>query len=223
MAIIETNRLTKYFGSTIALQDVSFSAEAGSLVLITGPNGAGKSTLLKILAGLVLPTSGHAVLDGSRAGSKRLSAAIGYAAGERPGFYDRLTGRQNLEFFASLYGLHGKSARSRIEVLLEDFDACGDKPYQECSVGMKQRLLLARTLLHEPKILLLDEPARSLDAEYRIGLYQKLSREFCRNRGKTVLAVTHQAEEIQRYADRVIEMEEGVVRIFSNKEPVSSA
>lgn len=217
MPIIETKQLTKQFGPTIALKEVSFSVEAGSLVAIAGPNGSGKSTLLKILAGLVLPTRGEAVIGGEQAGSRRLPVAIGYAAGERPGFYERLTGWQNLEFFAALYGLHGRFARNRIEALLGYFDACADKPYQECSSGMKQQLLIVRALLHDPKVLLLDEPTRSLDGAHRADFYRKLGEDLCRRQGKTVLLVTHQLEEVDPHADWVIQLEKGMIRSFSEK------
>ncbi len=195
-----------------ALRNVSCDAEPGETLCIMGSNGAGKTTLLKIMAGLVLPTSGTVMIDGQdvRRQSLPRRSRIGFASGERPGFYDRLTGRQNLEFFTALYGLSRAEAQRRIRELLECF-AIGspDQQYQEYSTGMKQRLLLARTLLHDPPILLLDEPTRSLDPSQTAAFYQLIQERL---RGKTILWTTHQASEAERVAHHVIVLHRGGIR-----------
>ena len=212
MAFIEIQHLTKTFRSVTALQDVSLEMPRGELLCLTGANGAGKTTLLKIVAGLVLPSSGVVRIDGqdaTRAGP-HLRSRIGYAAGERPGFYDRLTGRENLEFFAALRSLHGAEARRRIDGWLELFEmTTPDRPYQELSTGMKQRLLLARTLLHNPSVLLLDEPTKSLDPAHAQRLPRLLKERCGRGQGTTVIMATHQLPESREFADRIVALRDG--------------
>ncbi len=215
---IQIDHLTKTFHSVTALSDLSLEVSRGELLCIMGANGAGKTTLLKIVAGVVLPTSGTVRIDGQDVtrGGPQLCSMIGFAAGERPGFYDRLTGRQNLEFFAALHGLHGAAGRQRIDEVLCLFEmAAPERPYQELSTGMKQRLLLARTLLHDPPILLLDEPTKSLDAAHAQRLLSLLKERCGRDEGKTIVMVTHQLPESRGFADRVVALRDGRLQTAS--------
>ncbi|MBI3088572.1 MAG: ABC transporter ATP-binding protein [Candidatus Omnitrophica bacterium] len=215
MPAVELRQLTKVFSGVKALEGVSLTIERGELVCLMGPNGAGKTTLLKILAGLLLPTSGTAFLDGHdvRRSTPARRAQIGFASSDRPGFYDRLTGRQNLEFFAALYGLSRAAARRRIGELLALFGVGSpDRPYQECSAGAKQRLLLARALLHDPPVLLLDEPMKSLDPIQITELHRLLKDRFQHRQGKTILFTTHQVEEAAQLAGRVAILHQGSIR-----------
>lgn len=233
MALIEIQHLTKTFypartfGAWIAaplqrgrpitaLDDVSVTVEQGELVCLMGSNGAGKTTLLKTLAGLILPTSGTIILDGhmiQRHMSVRLRSQIGFASSERPGFYDRLTGRQNLEFFAVFYGMSDDHAGRRIDELLSLLEiTTPDQRYQEYSTGMKQRLLLARVLLHEPPILLLDEPTRSLDPLQATKLRELIRNRLHREMGKTIVLSTHQVEEAEQLVGRIAVLHRGSIR-----------
>lgn len=197
-----------------ALDDVSLTIERGELLCLMGPNGAGKTTLLRILAQLLLPTGGVARVNGQdvQRTNCRLRSQIGFASSERPGFYDQLTGRQNLEFFASLYGLSRAAAKARIGELLERFGIdAPDRQYQEYSAGIKQRLLLARTLLHDPPILLLDEPTKSLDAGQTATLHQFIRRQLHDAQGKTILFTTHQVWEAEQLAQRITTLSRGAL------------
>jgi len=198
----------------LALDEVSLTVEAGELLCLMGSNGAGKTTLMKILAGVVLPTSGRALIDGydvTRA-SRLLRAHIGFAAADPAGFYDRLTGRQNLAFFASLHGLPGAQARGRIDELLSLLELdMPDQFYQEYSSGTKQRLALARALLHQPSLLLLDEPTRSLDP-LQTERVHALLRGRLRRQGVTIVLATHQVWEAEALADRVAVLHHGAIQ-----------
>lgn len=243
MALVEISHLTKVFyparpfgawlrapwrqgPPVVALQDVSLTIEPGELLCLMGPNGAGKTTLLKTLVGLVLPTSGEArVLDHPvrHPLPARARARIGFASSERPGFYDQLTGRQNLAFFARLYGLGRATAARRIDELCGQFGLeAPDRQYQEYPAGMKQRLLLARALLHDPPLLLLDEPARSLDPAQTDKLHAFL-REQCRRKGKTVLLTTHQVWEAERLAGRIAVLSRGALQACGTREELARA
>lgn len=231
MALIECRHLTKRFYPTrpfpawvrapwarsaplTALRDVSLNIERGERFCLMGPNGAGKTTLLKILAGLVLPTSGTVLISGEdlQRRSRGIRSQVGFASGDRPGFYDRLTGRQNLEFFAVLQGLSRQAVRRRIDEVLE---LCGieaaDAQYQEYSAGLKQRVLLARALLHDPPILLLDEPTKSLDPVQTSQWHELLTDRLHRAERKTILFTTHQAHEAARVAQRIAVLDRGVL------------
>lgn len=231
MAPIEISHLTKVFyparpfgawlrapwhrGEALtALREVSLTVERGELVCLMGPNGAGKTTLLKILAQLLLPTAGAARIDGQdvQRTTPRLRSQIGFASSERPGFYDQLTGRQNLAFFASLYGLSRSAANTRIGALCERFGIeAPNRQYQEYSAGIKQRLLLAKTLLHDPPVLLLDEPTKSLDAAQTATLHRFITRHLHEAQGKTILFTTHQVWEAEALAQRIATLSRGAL------------
>ena len=232
MTIIDVRQISKRFGpsvslgewvtgsrrhrdAVVALQDVSFSLQAGEVCVIMGPNGAGKTTLLRILSGILPPTSGTVVIKAQNIAhqTKTLRAEIGCAFGDRPGFYDRLTGRQNLMFFAALHGLTTRAATQRIRELADLIELDGlERPYQEQSAGMKQRLLLARALLHDPPLLLLDEPTKSLDVAYAQSLRQLIRDRLHGSLGKTILFTTHQLEDMDQLAGRVAILSDGRLR-----------
>lgn len=189
-----------------ALYGVSLHVERGEVFGLLGPNGAGKTTLLKVLATLLLPSEGHAQVNGADLVRDEavVRRAVGLATGDERGFYWRLTGRENLEFFAGLQGLSPWTARRRAGAVLELVDLL---PYAQevvtrYSTGMRQRLSIARALLGNPRVLLLDEPTRSLDpgAAQRVqALIQRLARE----EGMTVLLVTHHLGEARAICHRV--------------------
>jgi len=196
----------------IALERIALTIEPGELFCIMGSNGAGKTTLLRILATLLLPTSGTVRLDGQ--GIERRTAwirsQIGFVPGERFGFYDQLTGWQNLKFFAALYGLSFRQATRRVDEVVELVDLqAPHQQFQEYSTGMKQRFLLARALLHDPPLLLLDEPTKSLDPVQTEKFHTMIKDQLNRQMKKTILFTTHQVWEAEALGQRMAILHRG--------------
>jgi ABC-2 type transport system ATP-binding protein len=199
-----------------ALRDVSFTVAAGEIVCVMGPNGAGKSTLLRILGGLLLPSSGQALLAGedAGAGTSELRRRVAYVVGEERSFHFRVSGRANLHYFAALHGLPGAVAAARSAELLErvGLAAAADRPYREYSRGMRQRLAVARGLLGQPSILLLDEPTLGLDPRGARDLRVFLREEVIRRTGRTAVVCSNDPAEARALADRVLFLEAGRLR-----------
>lgn len=196
-----------------ALRSVSFVVEPGEVVGLVGPNGAGKTTLIKIIGTLLEPSAGRATIDGHdvvSAGAE-VRRRIGLVLAEDRGLYWRLTGRQNLEFFGVLAGLPRPAARERADEMLARVELTDvDKLVFGYSTGMRSRLNLARALLGEPSLLILDEPTRSLDpfASERTGqLLRGLAAE-----GRAVLLSSHRLDEVATVCDRVVVMVDGEAR-----------
>jgi ABC-2 type transport system ATP-binding protein len=200
--IIETSNLTRKFGERTAVDNLNLTAEEGKILGFLGPNGAGKTTTMRMLAGLISPTSGHAIVDGIRPDKEpeRVHEIIGILT-ETPGFYNNLSALRNLEYFAGFYALSDASTRiEKYLKLMELWERRQDK-IGTFSKGMKQRLALTRTLIHKPKILFLDEPTSGLDPEVSQevrGLIQNLSRE-----GYTILLSTHNLNEAEQLCHRI--------------------
>jgi len=196
-----------------ALDGVSFTVGAGEILALVGANGAGKSTLLRVLATLLVPTRGRARVAGHDV--ERESAAvrrrIGFHTGSDAAFYSRLTGRENLEFFAALNNLsRGETARSIAAVTeLLGLSASLDKQVRTLSTGNVHRLGLARALLHRPEVLLLDEPTRSLDPLTAAEFRRFLKNELVRQRGTTLVFASHALSEIEQIAGRMALLHEG--------------
>lgn len=200
---------------TAALKDVSFSLTQGKILGVLGPNGAGKTTLLKIISTLILPEKGRVTVDGYRLGrdDEKIKSVIGMALDEERSFYWRLSGRQNLDFFATLYGLNKHSAQKRINELLELFEIdYADKRFDSYSTGMKRRFSLARSLIHNPKIILLDEPTQSLDYPTAFHLRTFVREKLVRAQDKTVLFTTHHMDEAIDFADLFLILHKGTIR-----------
>lgn len=204
-----------------ALDDVSFSLAKGKILGILGPNGAGKTTLLKVLSTLILPEKGSAIINGYSLGrdDEKIKYSIGLALTEERSFYWRLSGRQNLEFFASLYGLSPKMARARIHELLGLFGiGYADKRFDSYSSGMKMHFALLRCLIHNPEIILLDEPAKSLDYRYAFTLRNFLKERLVKAQGKTIIFTTHNMNEALELADIFIVLDKGKLLAFGTLE-----
>lgn len=207
--------------STLALEDISFSLEKGQTLCILGPNGAGKTTLLKIISTLLLPDQGEISL-----GSNKLScdpflfkSRVGLLIDEERSFYWRLTGRQNLLFFASLYGLSRRAADARIEELSAEFKVdYADRRFDNYSSGMKKRICLIRALLHDPELLLLDEPTKSLDVSAQERLEYFLKDILIEKYGKTIVLATHRIEEAAALATQYLILHKGRIRGFGDRE-----
>ena len=205
---IELRGLRRDFGERTALDGVDLSLAAGESLVVLGPNGAGKTTLLRILATLLRPGSGEVRVLGARLPTEawKVRGRIGFL-GHEPLLYRDLSGRENLRFHARLHGLRGDDAEARIGTLLAavGMDRRADERVVELSAGMRQRLAVCRCVLHEPELLLLDEPDSNLDAEGR-----KLVRELIGPaEGRTRVLVTHDPERALPDADRVLELGAG--------------
>ena len=196
----------------IALDDVNLLLGHGEVLGLLGTNGAGKSTLLKILATLILPNAGRVSVHGwdVATDADRVRRLVGFASGDERSFYWRLTGRQNLEFFAAFQGLAPRVARGRIETLRERLGLEAlDRRFALYSTGMRHRLALARALLAEPAILLLDEPTRSLDPLATAAVHDLIRTTLLGERGCTLVVATHDLAEAEALCDRVAILHRG--------------
>jgi ABC-2 type transport system ATP-binding protein len=201
--VISALALTRVFGSRTVVDAVTFSVHGSEIVALLGPNGAGKTTTMRMLAGLVAPTSGGVAIDGialTRATGSALRRRIGFLT-EAPGLWDRLTVRENLRVYAAIHGL--ADADLVIDRALETFGLTerARSRTAELSKGMRQKVALARALLHDPDILLLDEPTSGLDPEITRSVRHLL--EERRAAGCAILVSTHNLDEAERLADRV--------------------
>jgi ABC-2 type transport system ATP-binding protein len=211
--VIIANRLTRRFGDRVVVDDVSFEVGRSEIVALLGPNGAGKTTILRMLGGLIAPTSGSVVVDGvqlTRATGATLRSRIGFLP-EAPGLWDRLTVRENLAVYADIYKL--QAADRILDWLLDLFELTAHQAARaaELSKGMRQKVALARTLLHDPHILLLDEPTSGLDPEIARAVRRLLDDR--RSQGCTILVSTHNLDEAERLADRVAVVQRHLIAI----------
>jgi ABC-2 type transport system ATP-binding protein len=211
--VIDASRLVRRFGPRVVVNDVSFSVGRGEIVALLGPNGAGKTTTLRMLAGLISPSAGSIAIDGTpmtRATGGVLRRRIGFLT-EAPGLWDRLTVQENLAVYTGLYKL--EAGAERMQALLEAFDLARHVQVRaaELSKGMRQKVALARALLHNPDVLLLDEPTSGLDPEVTRTVRELL--EERRAAGCAILVSTHNLDEAERMADRVAVVQERLVAI----------
>jgi heme exporter protein A len=199
---LEARGLEKYYGPAPAVRGIDFSLERGGFLVVFGPNGAGKTTLLRLLCGAVQPSGGEARIAGERIGgeSEVWRRRVGVLS-HQTFLYGGLTARENLDFYARLYQLDRR--RERVAEALEGVGLAdrGDHPVRSFSRGMKQRLALARTLLHDPEVVLLDEPFTGLDPHAAALLRGVLER--LRDGRRTVVLVTHDLVQGLELADRV--------------------
>jgi len=203
-------------GPVQAVRDVNLSIEPGEFFGLFGPNGAGKTTLIRILTTLIIPSQGTAAIHGHDVvgAPGRARALIGLVFSNENSFYGRLTGRQNLEFFAALQNLAGAAARRQIDHLFDLFGLgpAANTPFQFYSTGMRQKLNVARALLHSPPVLFLDEPTKGMDVLTAETLRSLLRQELVARQHKTVLLTTHDLEEMEALCDRVGILDEGSLR-----------
>jgi ABC-2 type transport system ATP-binding protein len=204
----------RLFGKPVtALSDVSFAVEPREIVCVMGPNGAGKSTLVRILGGLLLPSSGLARVAGidAQAGTSEFRRRVAFVVGDERSFHYRVTGRGNLHYFAALHGLPANVARRRSAELLErvGLAAAADRRYREYSRGMRQRLAIARGLLGDPQVLLLDEPTLGLDPKGARDLRAFLREEVIRGADRTAIVCSNDPTEARAMADRVLFLDGG--------------
>jgi ABC-type multidrug transport system ATPase subunit len=204
--IIVVTNLVKQFGRFAALRGVSASFAAGRLYGILGDNGAGKTTLLRILAGLVPPTRGEISVSGNMH-PREVCREFGYMA--HPSLlYDEMSGMENLRYFARLYGLDDEARCAQV-IAAVGLDPALERPVGQYSQGMRQRMSLARALLNDPKILLLDVPFSNVDIRSAREMVKLLA--GMRDQGKTIFVVTHQASLLEGVADEFIWMDAGQI------------
>ena len=210
--MLTITNLHKTFGKTVAVDGVWFAVERGQLVGPLGPNGAGKTTTVSMIAGLVLPDQGTVTINGAvpSGDSDPVKRRLGLVPQDLA-LYDELTAHANLRLFGSLYGLTSKALEDAIAsalTLVGLADRAGDR-VKTFSGGMKRRLNLAAGLLHDPDILLLDEPTVGVDPQSRNAIFDNL--EQLKTRGKALLYTTHYMEEAERLADRIVIVDHGRV------------
>jgi len=210
--LLEANNLSKSYGRTQAVADVSLAVRAGELLAVLGPNGAGKSTTLGMLAGLIAPEGGEIRLAGATGerSSHDFKRRIGLVT-QDVALYETLSALRNVELFGSLYGLSGSALRARAEAVLAMVgltDRARDR-VATFSGGMKRRLNIACALVHDPAVILLDEPTAGVDPQSRNAIFDNLER--LKRDGKALIYTTHYMEEAERLADRVVIIDHGRV------------
>jgi ABC-2 type transport system ATP-binding protein len=212
--VIRTEKLTKRFGTLVAVDGLDLEVREGEVFGFLGPNGAGKTTTLRLLCALIGPTSGTAEVAGYKLGQQdpEIRAAVGILT-EQPGLYERQSAWDNLVFFATLYGLDRTTAARQAEHFLR-LMGLWDRRLEAVATfsrGMKQKMAIARAALHEPRVLFLDEPTTGLDPDAA-----KTVREFIvavRGEGRTVFLCTHNLDEADRLCDRIAFFRQSVIRI----------
>ncbi len=207
MAILEVEDLRKEYGGFVAVEGSSFAIAEGEVFGVVGPNGAGKTTTLKMLAGLVEPTAGSAVVAGHEPGEPAMQRRLGFLPEESP-LYEEMTARSYLRFFADIYGVSRPVARERIERTLDRLELDHrDRRIGNMSKGMKRKVAIARALVNDPDVLIFDEPASGLDpltTNYIIEFTKTLSED-----GKTIVFSAHNLFHVEDICDRVAVMADG--------------
>jgi sodium transport system ATP-binding protein len=221
--VIEVDGLVKVLGDARVLDGMSFVAPTGQITGLLGPNGAGKSTTMRVLASLLRPTDGTARIAGVDVVTQpdEVRRLIGLVT-EEPGLYDRLTVREHLEFFGRAQGLDGALLDGRIDLLVDTLVLGGeiDKRAGALSKGNRQKVSLARAIIHDPPVLLLDEPTSGLDVMATIGLEDLLAAEEVTG-DKTVLLSTHRLDEAERLAHHIVGIADG--RVVAEGQPADLA
>ncbi len=209
------------------LTDVDLVVPRGSIFGILGPNGAGKTTFLKVLSGLILPTRGRVQVEGHDVAidDRRVRELIGFVTSDERSFYWRLSGTENLLFFARLYGFDGAGARRRVDELAATMEITefAGRQFMSYSTGMRQRLAICRALLHDPPVVCLDEPTRSLDPIAAKHLRRFIAANLRGDARKTVLLATHNLAEAEELCDRVAILAKGRVVREGSLEEIAGA
>ncbi|MHB8926475.1 MAG: ABC transporter ATP-binding protein [Bacillota bacterium] len=210
--MVEVQGLTKRFNNLTAVDGVSFAARPGEIFGLLGENGAGKTTTLRVLATVLAPTSGDAVVNGFSVTreAQKVRASIGFVSSDA-GLYDRLTARENVAYFGRLHGLPGPTLTKRIDVLFAwlDLKDAADRRVGKFSKGMKQKVCIARALVHDPPVMLLDEPTAGLDVTAIHAVDEFILR--AKREGKTIIFSSHIMSEVEKLCDRVAIIHHGSI------------
>lgn len=221
---VEVIKLKKYFGKTKAVDDISFSFSSGDIVGFVGPNGAGKTTTMRIMSALEDPTDGDILLDGTSIIEypEKAMANIGYMPDSLPEHAD-ITVHEFLDFFARAFGLCGTNRKEAVEETEEftNLIKLRDKTLKQLSKGMKQRVSLARAIIHDPEVLILDEPAAGLDPRARIELLDMLKK--LASKRKAILVSSHILSELGEICDSVLIVEKGRLLCSGKIDQISSS
>jgi ABC-2 type transport system ATP-binding protein len=213
--VVETKALTKRFGEFTALDSLSISLNRGQILGFIGPNGAGKTTTIKILVGVMRPTSGSATIAGADCvtDARRIKRLVGFMP-DVFGSYDNMRVREYLDFFGAAFGIPRRDRTRRIAEVLDTTGSTymQDRYVESLSHGMRQRVGVARTLLHDPEVLILDEPANGLDPQARIEMRELLLR--LAQMGKTLIVTSHILPELSRICNVVAIITQGKLRAF---------
>src|SRR5687768_9282181 len=208
--MIKLHGVRKRYGETVALDGLDLAVERGEVFGLLGPNGAGKSTTMAVVTGLVAPDAGEVEVAGGTPSDSRVRARIGLAP-QSLALYPLLTGRENVEFFGRMYGLEGRALKQRTDAVL-DFVQLADRQRDRVgaySGGMQRRLNLAAALVHDPELVLLDEPTAGVDPQSRNAIFDLV--KALREQGRTVVYTTHYMEEAARLCDRIAVVDHGRV------------
>ena len=220
--VVEITNLTKRYGEFVALDNLSLALNRGDILGFIGPNGAGKTTTIRILVGLTRPTSGSARIAGSDcvADARKVRQLVGYMP-DKFGSYDNMRVREYLDFFGAAYGISSKSRQLRVAEVLDITNATWmqDRYVESLSHGMQQRVGIARTLLHNPEVLILDEPANGLDPQARIEMREILLR--LASEGRTLIVTSHILPELARICDRVAIVANGQLKALGTLKEVT--
>lgn len=218
VAMIRASGLTKYYGSFVAIADISFSIPRGQIVAFLGPNGAGKTTTMKVLSGFIAPSEGSAMIAGLDVQSERIAASrkLGYLPENGP-LYDDMTPLGLLRFFGEARDLRDSRLKHRLDRVIKQ---CGleevlEKPIGKLSRGYRQRVGLAQALLHDPEVLIMDEPTAGLDPN-QIRDFRDNVKEL--GKTKTILISTHILQEVEAVAHRVLLVHEGRLKFDGTPE-----
>ena len=206
--MLTLEHVRKSYGTTVAVDDLSLTVRRGEVLGLLGPNGAGKSTTVNLAVGLLAPDAGQVVIDGGNPRSPSVRARLGVAP-QALALYDLLSGTENLRFFGEMYGLAGAALRNRVEWSLH-FVGLTDRARDrvaEYSGGMKRRLNLASALVHDPELVLLDEPTVGVDPQSRNQIFENIL--DLKRQGCTLIYTTHYMEEAARLCDRVAIVDKG--------------
>lgn len=219
--MIEINNISKKFKDKEVLKNVKFKVNDGEIVGLLGENGAGKSTLLRIISTMLIPTSGNANINGIDLikHPENVRKQIGILFGSEVGLYDRLTARENLEYFAKLNGMPSDKIDSRINYLIDrfKFKNYADKQVYNFSKGMKQKVSIARSIVHAPNVMLFDEPDSGLDFKASKIIFDFM--EDCKKEGKSIIFSSHSMENIKNYSDRIVVLHRGeIIKEFNVEE-----
>ncbi|MGI8314822.1 ABC transporter ATP-binding protein [Halobacillus mangrovi] len=209
MSIVQMNQISHQFGKTTIIKDVNLSIEKGEIFGLLGPSGAGKTTLVKMMTGILSPTEGEVFLNGEKMPSLNQMKQYGFMA-QADALYQELTARENLDFFASLYKMPKAHKKERIKEVMEMVDLTNhlDQTVETYSGGMKRRLSLAAALVHEPELIILDEPTVGIDPVLRQSIWDELNR--LKNKGVTIIVTTHVMDEAEK-CDRLAMLRSGKV------------
>jgi sodium transport system ATP-binding protein len=201
-----------YSGTVWALRGLSLAVSGGEIVGVLGENGAGKTTAIRILTGLLRPSEGTVHVNGERLDESpaKLRSRIGVLFGAEPGLYGKLTGRENIAYFAGLNGLDRKTTDRGVTELAEKLDCSAyiDRRSSRYSTGMKQKVALARTVIHRPDILIFDEPTSGLDVVSTELVHRFLHTQ--REEGRAIVISSHSTDEVERLCDRIVVLRNGV-------------